>query len=145
MTRAECIAEATRLRRQGWFLHDLATYFGVSRTTIHGWVTPGAVRRVREADRARRERYRGRCRHCGALTNGSDGAANAPLECPRCSPARCATGQPSQVREPTFSELCAVTLRRSDPCSCDGLQVLDEDGDPTCSKCGRAKREAVAA
>lgn len=145
MTRAECIAEATRLRRQGWFLHDLATYFGVSRTTVHGWVTPGAVLRAREDNRARREGWRGRCRHCGAPTNGSAGPAKAPLECPRCAPARLAVGQPSQVREPTFSELCALTLRRADPCSCDGLGLPDEDGDPTCSKCGRAKREAVAA
>jgi len=37
--------------------------------------------------RALKERYRGRCRYCGAATTGSDGPDAAPTVCIACAPA----------------------------------------------------------
>jgi hypothetical protein len=46
-----------------------------------------AYQRELAASRARKERYRGTCRNCGATTTGCDGPGSAPELCYRCAPA----------------------------------------------------------
>lgn len=71
------VAEARRLRAAGLSVRVIAERLGVARSTAAEWLDPSH----REKQLARRARYQGTCRVCGAPANGSNGAARAPSLC----------------------------------------------------------------
>jgi transcriptional regulator with XRE-family HTH domain len=93
VTRAEKVAEAQSLRRQGLKHHEVAEQMGVARTTVSAYLNDpdGSV------DRARKDSYRGVCESCGARTDGSNGRDAAPPRCKNCAPAANAKWSPDLV------------------------------------------------
>lgn len=79
MTRGEKVREAQRLRAQGLRLREIAERMGVAPTTAAAWLADPDLAK----QRARRERYRGVCLHCGGPTDGSNGY-DAPTICREC-------------------------------------------------------------
>ncbi len=84
MTRAEKIAEATRLRAEGLTLKAIGERFGVSPQTVLRWTDAEYNARSLATARALKESYRGTCVDCGASTNGSDGPGKASKRCVPC-------------------------------------------------------------
>jgi DNA-binding CsgD family transcriptional regulator len=79
--RAEAI-EALASRGLGG--EEIADRLGLARSTVNKYRRDPDG----EQERARRERYRGRCRGCGRPTRGSDGPGRAPEWCPACAALR---------------------------------------------------------
>jgi hypothetical protein len=81
-TRAENVAEATRLREEhGLTYREIAERMGAKLKTVYGWVTDPDLSRHYE----RRYRYGGKCEECGAPTDGSRGPAAPARLCKRCA------------------------------------------------------------
>jgi DNA-binding CsgD family transcriptional regulator len=72
------------LTGRGLGSEEIADRLGLARSTVNKYRRDPDG----ERERARRERYRGRCRGCGRPTRGSDGPGRAPEWCPECAPAR---------------------------------------------------------
>ena len=72
------------LAGRGLGSEEIADRLGLARSTVNKYRRDPDG----ERERARRERYRGRCRGCGRPTRGSDGPGRAPEWCPACAPAR---------------------------------------------------------
>ena len=71
------------LGRNRWPLtEEIADRLGLARSTVNKYRRDPEG----ERERARRERYRGRCRGCGRPTRGSDGPGRAPEWCPESCP-----------------------------------------------------------
>jgi AcrR family transcriptional regulator len=83
-SRRERADEIEELAARGLRTDEIAEKLGLARSTVNKY------RRDPDGDleRARRERYRGRCRRCGRPTRGSDGPGRAPEWCPECAPLR---------------------------------------------------------
>ncbi len=73
-------ALARDLRSRGLRLREIAAEFGVAISTVDSWLNDPGGERLR----ARKESYRGRCRQCGAPTDGSGGRESAPRLCIAC-------------------------------------------------------------
>jgi DNA-binding CsgD family transcriptional regulator len=82
--RRERAEEIEELAARGFRSDEIAEKLALARSTVNKY------RRDPDGDqeRARRERYRGRCRGCGRPTRGSDGPGRAPEWCPECAPLR---------------------------------------------------------
>jgi hypothetical protein len=80
--RGERADEIEELAARGFRSDEIAEKLGLARSMVNKY------RRDPDGDleRARRERYRGRCRGCGRRTRGSDGPGRAPEWCPACAP-----------------------------------------------------------
>lgn len=128
MTRDEIMAEARTLSARGWSTANLASIYGVHVETMRLWLNPARAERARVATQARRESYRGKCAVCEVPTDGSNGPGKASTHCLKCSRSARSRSKPA-----------AIDPRRAPGCSCDGLPVLDAEGEPLCTKCGRAK------
>lgn len=75
----EKVAEAFRLREQGWTYKQIGEYFGVSLQAANEWVTdPYGVKRD-----LRKQAYRGTCVDCGASTFSGDKIP--PKRCHPCA------------------------------------------------------------
>ena len=72
------------LAGRGLGSQEIADRLGLARSTVNKYRRDPDG----ERERARRERYRGRCRGCGRPTRGSDGPGRAPEWCPDCAPAQ---------------------------------------------------------
>jgi transposase len=83
MTRAEKVERAQALRADGKLLREIAEEMGVAIQTVFTWLDDPDLSK----QRARRERYKGRCVDCGKPTDGSNGYA-APERCLSCRTAR---------------------------------------------------------
>jgi IS30 family transposase len=70
------------LAGRGLGSEEIADRLGLARSTVNKYRRDPED----ERERARRERYRGRCRGCGRPTRGSDGPGRAPEWCPECAP-----------------------------------------------------------
>ncbi len=81
-TRVERVAAIKRAESAGQTAREIAASLGLAVSTIR------IYRRDPDgkAQRARHERYRGRCRECGAATTGSRGGAKAPEWCAQHAP-----------------------------------------------------------
>lgn len=80
MTLAEKKAKALELREQGWKLREIAAEFGAPISTVQVWVDdPDGAKQ-----KARRVRYCGTCRECGARTNNGGAASGPPDICRDC-------------------------------------------------------------
>lgn len=84
MTRAEKVAQAQRLRADGLKLREIGERMGVPLKTASAWLSDPDLSK----QRARRERYAGRCVDCGNPTDGSGGPSQAPERCLSCNSAR---------------------------------------------------------
>jgi hypothetical protein len=82
--RRERADEIEELAARGFRNDEIAEKLALARSTVNKY------RRDPDGDRerARRERYRGRCRGCGRPTQGSDGPGRRPEWCPECAPLR---------------------------------------------------------
>jgi hypothetical protein len=80
--RRERADEIEELAARGFRNDEIAEKLALARSTVNKY------RRDPDGDRerARRERYRGRCRGCGGPTQGSDGPGRRPEWCPECAP-----------------------------------------------------------
>jgi DNA-binding CsgD family transcriptional regulator len=72
------------LAARGLGSEEIADRLGLARSTVNKYRRDPDG----EQERARRERYRGRCRGCGRPTRGSDGPGRAPEWCSECAPLR---------------------------------------------------------
>ena len=77
MTRAERIAEATRLRAEGLNGTEIAKRMGIATSYAYELLADPNREKVKE----RRRRYSRECEVCGTLTDGSNGPASAPTRC----------------------------------------------------------------
>lgn len=73
-------ALARDLRSRGLRMREIADQLGVAISTVDSWLNDPGGERLR----ARKESYRGRCRRCGAPTDGSSGRSGAPQLCVAC-------------------------------------------------------------
>lgn len=80
VTRTERVAEAQRLRSDGLRLREIGERMGAATQTVHAWLSDPDGSRLK----ARKDSYRGSCEDCGAPTDGSNGASNAPRYCRTC-------------------------------------------------------------
>lgn len=80
MTRRERARQAAALRAQGMLYREIAAHLGITTGYAQELVTDPDGSRVR----ARRDRYRGRCRDCGAPTGVSRGRDKALERCRPC-------------------------------------------------------------
>jgi transcriptional regulator with XRE-family HTH domain len=80
-SRPERVAQIERLEQRGLTTREIAEQLGLAPSTIN------IYRRDPDGSlhRRRLERYRGRCRGCGAPTSGSGGPGRAPEWCRRCA------------------------------------------------------------
>ena len=76
--------EIEELAARGVRSDEIAEKLGLARSTVNKYRRDPEG----ERERARRERYRGRCRGCGRPTRGSDGPGRGPEWCPECAPVR---------------------------------------------------------
>jgi hypothetical protein len=83
-TRKQQAEAIEALAARGLGSEEIADRLGLARSTVNKYRRDPDG----ERERARRERYRGRCRGCGRPTRGSDGPGRAPEWCPDCAPAR---------------------------------------------------------
>jgi hypothetical protein len=83
-TRKQQAEAIEALAARGLGSEAIADRLGLARSTVNKYRRDPEG----ERERARRERYRGRCRGCGRPTRGSDGPGRAPEWCPECAPAR---------------------------------------------------------
>jgi hypothetical protein len=81
-TRSERVKETEALAGRGFGSREIAERLRLARSTVNKYRRDAEG----ERERARRERYRGRCRGCGRPTRGSDGPGRAPEWCPECAP-----------------------------------------------------------
>jgi IS30 family transposase len=81
-SRRERADEIESLAARGFRSDEIAAQLGLARSTVNKYRRDPDG----ERERARRERYRGRCRGCGRPTRGSDGPGRAPEWCPECAP-----------------------------------------------------------
>jgi DNA-binding CsgD family transcriptional regulator len=72
------------LAERGLGSEEIADRLGLARSTVNKYRRDPDG----ERERARRERYRGRCRGCGRRTRGSDGPDRAREWCRECAPLR---------------------------------------------------------
>lgn len=82
MTRAEKVAEAQRLRREGLKIREIGERMGFAITTVNAWLSDPD----RSKEIARKNSYRGTCEECGSSTNGSNGPGKAGRHCRNCAP-----------------------------------------------------------
>jgi hypothetical protein len=82
--RRERADEIEELATRGFRSDEIAAKLGLARSTVNKYRRDPDG----ELERARRERYRGRCLGCGRPTRGSDGPGRAPEWCPECAPLR---------------------------------------------------------
>jgi len=80
VTRAEKVARAQQLRSEGLKLREIGEEMGYSISAVNAWLCDPD----RSAEVARKDSYRGTCEECGARTDGSNGAPNAPSQCADC-------------------------------------------------------------
>jgi hypothetical protein len=78
-------------------VREIAVRMGVGRSTASAWLADPDLAK----QRARRLRYGRACVECGALTDGSSGAAKAPELCADCS----ATQSSRKARERSVREI----------------------------------------
>jgi len=83
-TRLQQAERIEALAGRGLDSEEIAARLGLARSTVNKYRRDPEG----ERERARRERYRGRCRGCGRPTRGSDGPGRAPEWCPECAPLR---------------------------------------------------------
>lgn len=76
----ERVAEAARLRAEGWLLREIAEQFGVATQTVDTWLQDPDGARIR----ARKDSYAKPCVDCGAMTSGSEGRREEP-RCHQCA------------------------------------------------------------
>jgi DNA-binding CsgD family transcriptional regulator len=81
-SRKQQAARIEALAERGLGSREIANRLGLARSTVNKYRRDPEG----ERERARRERYRGRCRGCGRPTRGSDGPGRAPEWCPECAP-----------------------------------------------------------
>jgi DNA-binding CsgD family transcriptional regulator len=81
-TRKQHAERIESLSKRGLGSEEIAERLGLARSTVNKYRRDPEG----ERERARRERYRGRCRGCGRPTRGSDGPGRAPEWCPECAP-----------------------------------------------------------
>jgi IS30 family transposase len=81
-TRKQQAEAIEALAARGLGSEEIADRLGLARSTVNKYRRDPEG----ERERARRERYRGRCRRCGRATRGSDGPGRAPEWCPACAP-----------------------------------------------------------
>jgi hypothetical protein len=79
--RRERADEIEELAARGFRSDEIAEKLGLARSTVNKYRRDPDG----ERERARRERYRGRCRGCGRPTRGSDGPGRAPECCRECA------------------------------------------------------------
>jgi DNA-binding MarR family transcriptional regulator len=107
ITRAETRADRARtvaqLRDQGLPQREIAERTGLSRSYVSELLgdTNGAKAN------ARRDRYRGTCKGCGARTTGGDGPGAAPDYCWHCAP-RTAEGRAIRTKWPADRIIAAI-------------------------------------
>jgi transposase len=80
VTRAEKVAEAQRLRHEGFYYREIGERLGVSVSTADQYVNDPDLLKLR----ARKDSYRGKCEKCGGPTDGSNGPGGAPKRCNDC-------------------------------------------------------------
>jgi hypothetical protein len=83
-SRRQQVERIEALAGRGLGSEEIADRLGLARSTVNKYRRDPDG----ERERARRERYRGRCRGCGRPTRGSDGPGRAPEWCPECAPLR---------------------------------------------------------
>jgi hypothetical protein len=83
-TRSQQVRKIEALVERGLGADEIAARLGLARSTVNKYRRDPDG----ERERARREGYRGRCRGCGRLTDGSRGPGRAPEWCPDCAPVR---------------------------------------------------------
>jgi hypothetical protein len=83
-TRKQQAEAIEALAARGLGSEEIAEKLGLARSTVNKYRRDPDGKQ----ERARRERYRGRCRGCGRPTRGSDGPGRAPEWCPECAPLR---------------------------------------------------------
>lgn len=110
-TRAKRATEAARLKATGMNGLQIARVMGVSNSYAYELLSDPEGSRVR----ARKDGYRGVCRSCGELTDGSNGAAAAPSMCNTCA-------NPPWSREDILAAFRAFH-------ECTGRSPRKEDGD----------------
>jgi hypothetical protein len=81
-TRKQQTEAIEALAGRGLGSEEIAERLGLARSTVNKYRRDPEG----ERERARRERYRGRCRGCGRPTRGSDGPGRAPEWCPESCP-----------------------------------------------------------
>jgi IS30 family transposase len=81
-TRKQQTEAIEALAGRGLGSEEIAERLGLARSTVNKYRRDPEG----ERERARRERYRGRCRGCGRPTRGSDGPGRAPEWCRECAP-----------------------------------------------------------
>lgn len=79
--RVQRATEAQRLRDEGLIYREIGRRMGISRSYACELIRDPTG----QGEKARKASYGGTCRDCGAPTDGSDGRANAPERCARCS------------------------------------------------------------
>jgi IS30 family transposase len=84
LSREQQVQRIESLSKRGLDTEEIADLVGLARSTVNKYRRDPEG----ERERARRERYRGRCRGCGRRTRGSDGPGRAPEWCPGCAPLR---------------------------------------------------------
>jgi predicted transcriptional regulator len=79
--REELYPEIKRLREEeGLMWKEIAAHIGLSLSTVHDYY----CHPTHEEDRARRLKYTGTCRECGARTNNGGAASGPPEVCLQC-------------------------------------------------------------
>lgn len=76
------VLQAQHYRHQGRSIQDIARLLGQAPATIKAYLYDPTGERARAA----KERYRGACELCGAVTSGADGKGRASRRCQRCKP-----------------------------------------------------------
>ena len=105
--RRERADEIEEVAARGFRSDEIAEKLALARSTVNKY------RRDPDGDqeRARRERYRGRCR--GRPTRGSDGPGRAPEWCPECAPLRRRSWNDAQTLEAILQAHHPQRVRRA--------------------------------
>jgi hypothetical protein len=82
VTRAERAQVAAALRAEGLLQREIAERMGLSRSYTSALLADPTG----DADKARKDRYRGVCEACGGPTTGAEGPAKTPRFCCHCAP-----------------------------------------------------------
>ena len=80
-TRAELLAEATRLRAEGLTHRQIAARMGKAHGTVRGWFSDPDGSKAR----ALKKSYAGSCKDCGMPTDGGNGPNNQSTRCIYCA------------------------------------------------------------
>jgi hypothetical protein len=125
-TRKQQTEAIEALAGRGLGSEEIAERLGLARSTVNKYRRDPEG----ERERARRERYRGRCRGCGRPTRGSDGPGRAPEWCPECAPLQRRRWSEDQV----LDAVCEDRAHASPPIEPSGedhdLRIRDLGGKP---------------